>query len=106
MVDGATATPKYPELEMPARAEAETPEVTLSLPDIVRALVGPVVVSEVRVSTDPGAGHSRPGVEVIARIVKAAVADFVIVDAALAAVIDIFHEGAEEVGRNGRAGDG
>ena len=42
----------------------------------------------------------------IARIIKAAVADLVIVDATLAAVVDVFHEGAEQVGRNGGAGDG
>ena len=38
---------------MPARAEAETPEVIVSLPDLVRAVVGPVVASEVSTADTP-----------------------------------------------------
>ena len=50
---GTTATPKYPELAIPTRALELTPEATVNLPDIVKAVVGPAVASEANVAETP-----------------------------------------------------
>ena len=77
----------------------------VNLPDCVKAAVGPVVVSEAKRGRYVGACHGRPGVQApIGRIVKSAVADLVVINTPFAAIIDVFHEGAEQIRRHGYAG--